>query len=329
MKDQDSFDIIVTLNSHKINPDQLIHFVENGATFFRLNGAFLSLKTIEEDIREIRGIAEQAVKIIIDLPGYKMRFSHLQDKLQFAKDVPFRLDRDIFNYPEIVDEVKPGTIIRINDGRDKLVVKEVKSNAISCIAGKSGEIRRGKGMHFDSISYRPSTSSLSDLDCALIEVAHKNEVDYVGLSFVHDYEDIKYVRNKLKGTNVKCIPKIESKESINNIDEILGNSEKIIIDRGDLAGEIGLENIWKAQRDIISQAKVYGTNVIVATQILSGMINNPIPTIAEVDSLYSLLDCGIDGIQLSDETCIGDYAEEAILFIRDVIEKERDLECFY
>lgn len=317
------FDIIVTINSHKINSEQLKYFVENGATLFRLNGAFLSLNEIEENINRIRNAVNNKIKIILDLPGYKIRFLNLPEEIRFRENIPFSLPKQVFNYPQFINVIKPGTAMRLNDGMDKFVVQKIDDDSIQCVAAKGGKIKKGKGLHLDGISYRPSTNSLSGLDDVLIEMARKSDIDYVGLSFVYDREDIEYVRRKLEGTSVKCIPKIESKQSLGNLGEILKDSEMIIIDRGDLAGEIGLENVWQRQRDIISLAKVYDTKVIVATQILSSMTENPIPSIAEVDSLYSLLDFGIDGIQLSDETCIGRYAEQAVCFIKDIVDKKK------
>ncbi len=178
-------------------------------------------------------------------------------------------------------------------------------------------------MHIDNISFRNTEYSLTELDYDLIDVAIKNDVDYVGLSFVHDFDDIRNVQNLLSGSNVKCLPKVESKESIANLHNILLNSEMVIVDRGDLAGEVGLDKIWSSQRKILSMAKLYDTKVIMATQFFINMLKSPVPSIAEMDSLYDLLNVGIDGIQLSDETSIGNYSEQVLNVVSDSVKKVR------
>jgi pyruvate kinase len=314
-------EIIVTINSVNLDPDIVKKFSGSGATIFRLNGAFLDLDTFPDTISIIRNSIETNGKILLDLPGFKIRFLYLPSSMEFSENSELYFKKEYFNHPDFINAIKPGTVLRINDGTNELVCEEVDEEGIVCSASSSGIIKKGKGLHIDNSSFRMTEYSLTELDKNLIDAAKTNDLDYVGLSFVNDLEDIHHVEKLISGTRVRCLPKIESKESINNIHEILSGSEIVIVDRGDLAGEIGIEKVWEAQRDIIAMAKLHKTKVIIATQFLTNMIRNPVPSIAEIDSLYSLIQFGIDGVQLSDETCTGDYPMHALNIVNESFEK--------
>lgn len=295
--------------------NKLIQFIHNGVTVFRINASFIKIDDLKSCIQQIRNTVENSAKILIDLPGYKIRFLNLDENIIFKAEMPFELKKEYFNYPDFFDLIEVGTIIRINDGFNMLTITEMKERSIVCTANSNGTIRKGKGIHIDNKSYRPLGNMLSSHDLKLLDAVKQCDIDYIGLSFVHDMEDVKYVERELGATKIECIPKIESKESVKNLHSILKDSKMIILDRGDLSGEIGLENIWKVQKDIISLCKKYDCRIIVATQVLANMTSKPLPTIAEVESLYGLLDKGVSGIQLSEETSIGKYSEECIRFV--------------
>jgi pyruvate kinase len=153
--------------------------------------------------------------------------------------------------------------------------------------------------------------------------AISSDIECVGLSFANSGDDVLHVQQLCQHSRTKVIPKIESKDSVKRLGEIVELADEVIIDRGDLSGEIGLEKIWRVQREIIGAAKRNGTRVYAATQVLASMVRNPLPSIAEIDSLYSLIHEGIDGIQLSEETSVGHHAVDAIRVIHDVFEDKR------
>ena len=314
-------EIIVTINSLNLNSNNIKEFSRLGATIFRLNGAFIDLGTISDTIKIIRDSIGANRKILLDLPGFKIRFLYLPYSMEFSENSELVFKKGFFNHPEFIKAIKPGTVLRINDGTNRLICEEITAEGIICSTNSSGVIKKGKGIHIDNDSFRMTEYSLTELDKNLIEVAKNNDIDFVGLSFVNDFDDIVHVEKLLSGSGVKCIPKIESKESIKNLLNILSGAEMVIVDRGDLAGEIGIKKVWKAQRDITAIAKLNGVKVIIATQFLTNMIRNPVPSIAEIDSLYSLIQFGIDGVQLSDETCIGDYSMQALNIVKESFEK--------
>lgn len=313
------FEIIATINTKNLDKDSLLQLVRRGATIFRINGAFITINNVKEEIDFVRNIVGNSIKILIDLPGYKIRFLYLNKEIEFKTNSLIELKKEYFNYPDFLNLIRIGTLIRTNNGFNTFTVTEKRPESIVCIADSDGVITRGKGMHIHGVSFRPSSDALSPYDLELLDVVKQHDVDYVGMSFVHDKEDVKYVENRLSDTKIKCIPKIEAKESIYNLYPILKHSEMAILDRGDLAGEIGLDLIWKTQREIICLSKLLDCRIILATQFLSSMISNPVPSIAEVDSLYDLLALGINGIQLSEEVSIGKYAHECINVVNSAV----------
>lgn len=318
---KDGFEIIATINTGKIDREVLTKYVADGVTIFRINAAFLKIDEVKDVIESLRRAIGNTAKILVDLPGYKLRFLYLDKEIPLKAGTSFTLKKGYFNYPDFFDVVKKGTSIRFNNGFNSFTVTEKRDDSIVCLAHNDGVITKGKGLHIDNISYRPAPNSLSDFDLAVLKSLHKCDVDYVGLSFVHDREDIEYIKKKLDSSRIECIPKIESKESIRNLVSILRASKMVILDRGDLAGEIGLGLIGKAQKEVISLGKLLGCKVVLATQILASMIKNPLPTIAEVDSLHQAFHMGIDGIQLSEEISVGERSHECIQFIHSAIEE--------
>lgn len=318
------FDIIATINNKAIKEEDLKKLIAAGATIIRLNGAFLDLPTLPDDIKKFRAWIGSSARILVDLPGYKLRLANLKGELKAQANVPFELHQNDFNYPDFFNAVAVGDRLRANDGLDSFVITEKTGHSLICKAAKDITLRRGKGVHIDGKSYRPDTNSLSQLDRNLIAIARECDVDYLGLSFVYNVADIEIVENLIKGTKLVCLPKIESKESLNALYDILKKCKIAIVDRGDLAAEIGIKNIWRASRTILSMARLLKNHIIFATQFLNHMIEKPLPSIAEVDSMYDLINQGINGIQLSDEVSVGLYPLEAVSFITEMITQVED-----
>jgi adenylylsulfate kinase len=318
---KECFEIIATINTEKIDKELLPKYVADGATIFRINAAFLKIDEVKDVIDSLRRVIGKTVKILVDLPGYKLRFLYLDEEIPLKAGASFTLKKGYFNYPDFFDAVKKGTSIRFNNGFNSFTITGKKDDSIECLARNDGVITRGKGLHIDNVSYRPAANSLPDFDLAVLKSLHECDVDYAGLSFVHDREDIEYIKKKLGSSRIECIPKIESRESMRNLASILTASKMVILDRGDLAGEIGLGLIGKAQKEVISLGKLLGCRVILATQVLASMIKNPLPTISEVDSLHQAFHAGIDGVQLSEEISVGERSRECIQFIRSAIEE--------
>jgi len=324
------FEIIATINTKDVDKGKLRRFAKEGATIFRINSAFEGADSIQSKVKAIRRAIGDSAKILIDLPGYKVRALYLDREINFKKGLSFALNKEHLNYPHVFDLIEEGALIRANNGFNIFTVTEKKGERIVCAPDSDGVLGVGKGLHVHGVPYRATPNSLSNFDRRLIEAIKRCKVDYVGLSFVHDVEDIKYVERRLGCPGIKCIPKIESRESVSyeNLCRILRYSKIAILDRGDLAGEIGLESIWKAQRQVIDLSKLLNCKIILATQVLSCMVNNPIPTIAEIDSLYNLLSLGIDGVQLSEEISVGRYPAECLSVVSRAVKAFRTNQKF-
>lgn len=315
------FNIIGTINLTTIDKNFVKTMVKKGVTMLRLNGAFLKQETLKEEIQKIREWVGDDVSFLLDLPGYKLRLTHLKDELQVKAHVPFDLVPDYFNYPEFMNIVNEGVGIRVNDGLDKFVIVKKSTGKLSCLSEKDMKLKKGKGVHLDGISFRPEMHSLSRQDHDLIEIAKTGGVDFLGLSFVYHVQDIKYVEGLIGNSTMRCLPKIEAKESLASLHEIMSYCKLVLVDRGDLSAEIGIENIWEVSRMIISCSRLLGTHTIFATQFLAHMVDKPIPSISEIDSMYDLMRAGIGGIQLSEETGIGLFPFEAIDYITRIAQK--------
>ena len=129
------------------NKDKLLSFAENGATIFRINGSFSFGKELIAEVNRIRSSVEGQVRLLLDLPGYKIRFSNLRKSIQFEKGRPFSISIEAFNYPEFLQKTCSGDVIRINDGMDILVIDEILSDSVVFPANRGGTVDVGKGLH--------------------------------------------------------------------------------------------------------------------------------------------------------------------------------------
>jgi pyruvate kinase len=145
----------------------------------------------------------------------------------------------------------------------------------------------------------------------LISLANKWNLSYVGLSFVRKPENVKEVRSLLDG-DTDIITKIETLDAVNNINEILPLTNYILVDRGDLSTDVGVEKIPRFQKYIIDKALFFDVKVFLATQVLKSMEINPIPTIGEVEALYEIYKSGVYGVQMSEETAVGKHIKECM-----------------
>jgi pyruvate kinase len=161
---------------------------------------------------------------------------------------------------------------------------------------------------------------LFDKDYRLIELANKYKIDFIGLSFVRNVEDLQLAREYIN-IEVEIIAKVETKSSVVNIQSILNNVEYILLDRGDLSTEIGIEKIPDYQKFIIDKTLFHNKRIFLATQFLKNMEEKPVPTIAEVIDMYNTFKSGVYGIQLAEETAIGKYPKKCLSLIDRLIKE--------
>ncbi|EAI2145562.1 pyruvate kinase [Campylobacter lari] len=298
-------------NKFKINEIHQDNFI------YRINGAHGNLEDIKNTIFNIRN-QNKSAKILIDLPGNKIRTANISEPIQVSKDQDFTLKTIQFNFKDFYKLIQPNMQVFANDSVFLFIVKSVSNKEIVFTSKSNGLLLNNKGMHIRNL--HANIPFLFEKDIELIKLCNEFKIDYLGASFVRKAQDIKELK-ELLNSDTQIISKIETLEAVNNLYEILQEVEFILIDRGDLSTEVGIEKIPRFQNYIIQMANHNGIKVFLATQILKNMEEKPIPTIAEIDDLYHISKSGVYGIQLSEETAVGEYVHECIKIL-DLMKNE-------
>jgi pyruvate kinase len=282
--------------------------VHSDKNIYRINGAHGSISDIEAGIKNIRRQVPGAV-ILMDLPGNKVRTAHIEVGIQLEKGKTFELRNDQFNYPDFYRHLKPGMTAWANDSVFEFEVVSADSEKIVFLSKSDGVLINGKGVHVRGI--HKDIPFLFEKDLRLIDLANQYKLDFLGLSFVRSPENIQEVK-ALIGASTQIISKIETIDAVEHINEILPLVKYILVDRGDLSTDIGIEKIPRFQKYIIEKALYFDVKVFLATQVLKNMETKPIPTIGEIEALYEIMKSGVYGVQMSEETAVGRYVPECI-----------------
>ena len=288
---------------------------------YRINGAHGDMNEIEKHILVIKEQIPDAV-ILLDLPGNKVRTANLNVPIKFQNGKEFSILSRQINYQGFYKYVKKGDSVWANDSVFRFTIQQADEEQIVLLAEIDGELHNNKGLHVRGI--HDDVPFLFDKDYRLIELANKYKIDFIGLSFVRNVEDLQLAREYIN-IEVEIIAKVETKSSVVNIQSILNNVEYILLDRGDLSTEIGIEKIPDYQKFIIDKTLFHNKRIFLATQFLKNMEETPVPTIAEVIDMYNTLKSGVYGIQLAEETAVGKYPKECLNLIDRLI-KEVDNE---
>jgi len=308
--------IIVTIGP-SINEIQNIHH-EN--YIYRINGAHSDPNGIKSSIEEIRGKIKGA-KILVDLPGNKIRTQNLNSPIEVKNGEEFFLDSRNTNYPDFLSFLQLGDEVYADDSTLTFKVSGIDKGIIKFISYSYGFLKNNKGLHIRGIHDRIPFLFQKDKD--IIEAINSLSIDFVGLSFVRDLDDI-MIAKKLINDSINIISKIETKSAVNNLETILNEVKYILIDRGDLSSEVGLHKVPYYQDYIIEKSMFYSNKVFLATQFMKNMELNPIPSISEVIDLYNTFKSSVYGIQLSEETAIGKYPVECLRMVNTILEESID-----
>ncbi len=317
--------IVCTIGPATGSSSAIEELIKAGMNVARLN---FSHGTNEEHAGYIRNIRKAASKlntpvaILQDLSGPKIRTGQLMKKeVQLKEGSAFTLttlevpgdEHSVsLNLPELIENLKRGDIIFLDDGAIKLEVAEVSRKAVKCRVIVGGILGWEKGVNVPGVRLNVPSSTEKDFNDLLFGIEH--EVDYVALSFVREANDILRMRKFLKkrDADIPLIAKIEKWEAIEHLDKILAASDGLMVARGDLGVEIPIERVPLEQKEIIRKCNRAGKPVITATQMLQSMIDSPHPTRAEVTDIANSIFDGTDAIMLSGETAIGRYPVEAV-----------------
>lgn len=308
-----------------------------GANGCRLNCSHGSDEERDQQIKWIRAAAEKkgrSVAILQDLQGPKIRLGTIKDnRLDLHKDDELILESNPdfehtggFTVPvqyNLAKKVKPGEPLSMFDGKVKATITEIISDtAIKIKIENDGFIMSKKGLNLPDTDF--DGDILTEKDLHDIEYGAGQDFDYVSLSFVQSASDIERLKQLLLsyGSTAKVIAKIETKKAISsdeNLESIVRAADGIMVARGDMAVEAGAEVVPIVQRKLIALCRAYGKLCIVATQMLSSMVDSPEPTRAEVSDVATAVIQGADVVMLSDETANGSYPIETIKEMKKVI----------
>ena len=317
--------IIATIGPKTTSEEKIRELISEGVDLFRLNFSYGDAeyhRRIIRRIKKIRGEMDAPIPILQDLNGPKIRIGELPEEgimLHPEEEVVLNSDAEKAEPGEIpvsherfADDVRPGHHLLLADGSIELQINRVEPPRVYCKVLVEGHLVSNKGINYPSGSF--TVPAVTEKDIADLKLGLKEGVDFVALSYVRKPEDILPVREvcEKKGAKVPVIAKIEKHEALENLEGILEVVDGVIVARGDLGVEIPIEKIPALQKRIIRVANLFGKPAIVATQMLSSMVENPRPTRAEVTDIANAVLDGADSLLLSDETAVGEYPVKSI-----------------
>jgi len=313
--------IIATIGPKSESREVIAGLIDAGMDIARMNFShctkeeFISRKQI---ISDEAGKTGKRVSILLDLQGPRIRVGELPiegRELTRGELVQFSVsktpaDNEIgIDTPSMLNNLSVGHPIFLSSGQMELIVKEVSKIGFSAEVIRGGTLFSRKGVNVPETLL--SESGLTAKDVEDVAFGLEQGIDYVAISFVQTADDVRKLKDIVQG-RAKIISKIESAVALKHIDEIIQESDAIMIARGDLGVEIPLERVPFVQKNLIRQAIWHKTGTIVATQMLLSMVNSPDPTRAEVSDVANAILDGADAVMLSDETAGGVYPIEAI-----------------
>ena len=330
--------IVATISDRNCEPSFIKQLHEAGMDVVRINSAHLDIAGALRIIKNVREVSDK-IAIILDTKGPEIRTTVCDAPIQIKKGASISItgapekkstsDNICVNLESFADDVPLGSIVMIDDGEIELKVMRRNANSLICKAYNDGVVGSRKSVNIPGVKI--TLPSVTEKDKAFIEMAAKNDIEFIAHSFVRskqDVLDVQAVIDKYK-SEIKIIAKIENQEGVENLSDILDVVYGIMVARGDLAIEIPYEKIPPIQRMIISRCIYCRKPVIVATQMLQSMITNPRPTRAEVSDIANAIYSQTDAIMLSGETANGKYPVEAVETMTKVaLEVENNKEKF-
>ncbi|MFP5111869.1 pyruvate kinase [Bacillaceae bacterium C204] len=321
-----SIDRVCTIGPASNDKKVLTELINHGMTIARLNFSHGTHESHSNVIRLIKSLIDETgkqIKLLGDLQGPKIRLGRVEgEKVTLKTGQTFILHIDqvlgsekqaSVDYEYLVKDVQPGNRILINDGAVELIVTDVEQTKVFTTVKTGGEISSHKGVNLPGVV--TSLPAITEKDRQDIQFLLKEEIDFIACSFVRRASHIKEVRNFIgnqQGHSPKIVAKIETIEAVQNFQEICRETDAVMIARGDLGVEMPYQWIPLLQKAMISECNRLDTYVITATQMLQSMVDNPLPTRAEVmDVFQSVLD-GTNGVMLSAESAAGNYPVQSI-----------------
>ncbi len=317
--------IVCTIGPATTSVEMLSKLLQAGMNVMRMNfshGDFAEHQVKVDNLKKAMEKTGIPCAMMQDLGGPKIRIGDFKTEPVLLKEGSYITittekivgdeNRVSINYAPFPKEVKVGGYVMLHDGRKKLQIVEIKGNEVKCKILVGGEIKGRRGVNLPGAHL--SIASLTEKDKKDIAFGLKNKVDFFAFSFVRRASDVQELRDILKKakSDAKIIAKIEDCEAIENIDTLIDMVDAVMVGRGDLAIEIGAENMPLTQKMIIEKCLLAGKPVITATQMFESMIKNATPTRAEVSDVANAIFDGTDAVMLSEETTLGEFPVQAV-----------------
>ena len=331
--------ILATIGPSTASEEMSEKLVLSGVDAFRFNFSHGTHAEHAERLKIVRALSEKYgrhLTVVADLQGPKLRIGTFKtDKVLLQKGQKFVLDmldengdetRVQLPHKEIFAALKAGDKLLLNDGNIELEVLSNENQVAQTVVKVGGYLSAHKGVNLPNVKL--PISAITQKDKKDLEFALNLGVDWVCLSFVQSVEDVRMARN-LIGDKAWIISKLEKPSAIDELDDIVKESDGIMVARGDLGVECPIQTVPVLQKRIVKTCRKYGRPVIVATQMLESMIVNPTPTRAEVSDVANAVFDGADAVMLSAETAAGSYPAEAVAMMHQIITQVEEDASYY
>lgn len=324
--------VVCTLGPATSSYETVLAMVRDGMDLARINMSHGSRDEHRASVENVRRAADEVgrpVAILVDLAGPKIRVGTLDEPVELkpgetvvlAPDGTTSGDEIPTTYAPLAQEIQTGDVVLLDDGLLELICLKTEGDRTHLRVVRGGLLKSRKGINLPLVNVK--APSLTEKDLTDLEFALEVGVEYVGLSFVRRPQDIVDLKRRVAGQAL-VVAKIEKVQALQAIEEILPETDAVMVARGDLGVELAFERVPLAQKRIVQGANFYGRPVITATQMLESMIEYPRPTRAEASDVANAILDGSDAVMLSGETAVGKYPLQALnALVRIATEIER------
>lgn len=326
--------IIITLGPATESAEKLSELIAAGVDVIRLNMAHGSREWVGEVVGRIREVSRSLsrhVAVMMDVKGPEIRTEAIAEPIELETGglLDFRAETAepnsegiqsvTVNYPDLPRDVDVGQVVLVDSGLLRLKVLSKDEGSIRCEVLTPGTL--GSRRHINLPGVQVNLPALTEKDAADLEAGVEAGIDFVALSFVRQAKDVATLRKLLDelGSSAKIISKIEEQAGVRNMDEIIRESDAIMVARGDLGIEIEYHQLPLVQTELVRACQAEGKPVIIATHLLESMISSPMPTRAEISDISNAVREQADAVMLSGETTTGAYPLESVHVFKNII----------
>lgn len=329
--------IVATLGPGSANEATMLNMIKAGVNVFRINFSHGDHETHRNTIRLIRriNIAHNFnIATLADLQGPKLRIGKVKegevlnegDEITFVTNPVEGTAKKVYmNYQQFPSDVKAGEKILLDDGKLLLTIKETNNkDTVVATVVQGGPLKSNKGVNLPNTAI--SLPCLTEKDLADLEVALEEDVEWIGLSFVRNAQDVQELKKHIAEAEKQAfvVSKIEKPEAVVDIDDILTVTDAVMVARGDLGVEVPMQSVPLIQKMIVEKAHIKSKPVIIATQMMESMIDSMTPTRAEVNDVANSVLDGADAVMLSGETSVGSYPVQVVEAMSKIIAHVED-----